>query len=178
MGCQHGKSSVLLSFRDGKTRQTRMTANDPIQTDEAQAALDTVEKMRGAGLRRGVPPRWYGIGIPVVVAIGFGLYAQQDPGSLPGLFLALGTALFVASSRDKTGVLGKALPETRTGIAAITALIVFLLALFFGGIIIRRTYDLAWVPLVTGLIAGFTLFLLSESERRRYLPKTDDSVQR
>ena len=155
-----------------------MTANDPIQTDEAKAALDTVEKMRGAGLRRAVPTRWYGIGIPVIVAIGFGLYAQQDPGSLPGLVLALGTVLFVASSRDKTGVLGKAVPDTRTGIAAATALIVFLLALFFGGIIIRRTYDLAWVPLVTGLIAGGTLFLLNESERRRYLPQADDSAQR
>jgi hypothetical protein len=155
-----------------------MTANDPIRTDEAQAALDTVEKMRGAGLRRAVPPRWYGIGIPVIVAIGFGLYAQEDPGSMPGLVLALGTALFVASSRDKIGVLGKAFPDTRTGIAAGTALIVFLLALFFGGIIIRRTYDLPWVPLVTGLIAGGTLFLLNESERRRYLPTADDSAQR
>ena len=153
-----------------------MTANDPIQTGEAQAALDTVEEMRGAGLRRAVPPRWYGIGMSAIVAIGFGLYAQEDPGSMPGLVLALGTALFVASSRDKTGVLGKALPETRTGIAAITALIVFLLALFFGGIIIRRTYDLAWVPLVTGLIAGVILFLLNESERRRYLPQAGESA--
>ncbi len=155
-----------------------MTANDPMQTGEAQAALETVEKMRGAGLRRAVPPRWYGIGMPVIVAIGFGLYAQEDPGSMPGLVLALGTALFVASSRDKTGVLGKAVPDTRTGVAAFAALIVFLLALFFGGIIIRRTYDLAWVPVVTGLIAGVTIFLLSESERRRYLPKADDRAHR
>ena len=155
-----------------------MTANDPMQTGEAQAALETVEKMRGAGLRRAVPPRWYGIGMPVIVAIGFGLYAQEDPGSMPGLVLALGTALFVASSRDKTGVLGKAIPDTRTGIAAFITLIVFLLALFFGGIIVRRAYDLAWVPLVTGLIAGVTLFLLSESERRRYLPKADDRARR
>jgi hypothetical protein len=155
-----------------------MTANDPIQTDEAQAALDTVEKMRGAGLRRVVPTRWYGIGIPVIVAIGFGLYAQEDPGSLPALVLALGTALFVASSRDKTGVQGRARPDTRTGFAAAAVLIVFLLALFFGGIIIRRTYDLPWVPLVTGLIAGGILFLLNESERRRYLPQADESAQR
>jgi hypothetical protein len=155
-----------------------MTANDPIQSGEAQAALDTVEQMRGAGLRRAVPTRWYGIGIPVIVAVGFGLYAQEDPGSLPALVLALGTVLFVASSRDKTGVLGKAVPDTRTGIAAFSALIVFLLTLFFGGIIIRRTYDLAWVPLVTGLIAGVTLFLLNESDRRRYLPQADDSAQR
>ncbi len=150
-----------------------MTANDPIQTGEAQAALDTVEEMRGAGLRRAVPPRRYDIGMSAIVAIGFGLYAQEDPGSMPGLVLALGTVLLVASSRDKTGVLGKALPDTRTGIAAFTVLIVFLVALFFGGIIVRRAYDLAWAPLVTGLIAGITLFILSESERRRYLPTAD-----
>ena len=63
-----------------KWKETTMTATDPIETGEAQAALDTVEKMRGAGLRRAIPTRWYGIGIPAIVAVGFGLYAQEDPG--------------------------------------------------------------------------------------------------
>ena len=53
----------------------------------------------------------------------------------------------------------------------------FLIALFFGGIIVRRAYDIAWVPLVTGLIAGITIFLLSESERRFYLKKAGDGTR-
>ena len=43
--------------------------------------------------------------------------------------------------------------------------IIFLLVLFFGGIYFRRLYDLAWIPVATGLIAGVTIFLLSENER-------------
>lgn len=155
-----------------------MTTNEPIQAGEAQAALDTVEKMGDAGRRRAVPPRLFDIGMPIIVAIGFGLYAQEDPGSMPGLVIVLGTVLFMASSREKTGVLGKAGPATRTSVAAFSALIVFLLALFFGGIIIRRAYDLAWVPLATGLVAGITLFVLNVGERRRHRPKASDRARR
>lgn len=155
-----------------------MTTNDPIQADEAQAALDSVEKMGEAGLRRAVPPRLFDIGMPIIVAVGFGLYAQEDPGGRPGLVILLGTALFMASSREKTGVLSKAGPATKRGTAAFAVLIAFVLTLFFGGITIRRTYDLAWVPVVTGLVAGLTLFLLNQSERRRHLPKSDDSAPR
>lgn len=155
-----------------------MTTNDPIQADEAQAALDSVEKMGEAGRRRAVPPRLFDIGMPIIVAVGFGLYAQEDPGGMPGLVILLGTALFMASSRGKTGVRSKAGPATKRGTAAFAVLIAFLLILFFGGITIRRTYDLAWVPVVTGLVAGLTLFLLNQSERRRHLPKSDDSAPR
>ena len=45
---------------------------------------------------------------------------------------------------------------------------IFLLVLFFGGIYVRRAYDVAWVPMVTGLVAGVTIFLLSASERRQH----------
>lgn len=70
--------------------------------------------MNAAGRNRGTAPRWYGIGIALIVTVGFALYAQQDPGNLPGLFFALGVVLFVASSRDKIGAMGRAIPDTRS----------------------------------------------------------------
>ena len=151
-------------------------ADQNIQPDEAKDALDSVDKMQRAGWRRAVPPRWYGAGISLIVAIGFSLYALEDPGSFPGLFIALGIAIFVSISRAKIRVSGKELPDTKTGIWALAGVCVFLLALFFGGIFVRRTFDLAWVPLLTGLIAGVTIFLLNESERRYYIAKADDGV--
>jgi hypothetical protein len=157
---------VVLSFQHGK--RSTVTEDKSIQTDEAQDALNTVENMRSAALNRAVPSLWYAIGISLIVAVGFALYAQKDPGDIPGLVIALGTALFVASSRNKTGVLGKAIPDTKLGILALVAVIVFLLVLFFGGIYVRRAYDVAWVPMVTGLVAGVTIFLLSASERRQH----------
>jgi hypothetical protein len=165
------RDGVDLSFQNGKRR--KVADNNSIRSDEAKDALNTVESMRLAGLRRAALPRWYGIGIALLVAVGFALYAQKDPGSIPGLIIALGAVLFIAASREKTGALGKAAPQTASGIWALVAVIVFMLALFFGGIFIRRAYDLAWVPVLTGLIAGTTIFLLSESERRHYVAKGD-----
>ncbi|MCH8248083.1 MAG: hypothetical protein IH913_00610 [Proteobacteria bacterium] len=148
-----------------------------IKSDEAQDALDSVEKMTRSGFRRAIPPRWFGIGISLIVAIGFALYALEDPGSFPGLFIALGIALFVGFSRERIGVFGKELPDTKAGVWAMAGICAFLIALFFGGIIVRRAYDIAWVPLVTGLIAGITIFLLSESERRFYFKKAGDGTR-
>ena len=160
------RDDVLLSFHHGK--RSRVTDNNSIRSDEAQDALNTVEKMSAAGRKRGVAPRWYGAGIASIVTVGFALYAQQDPGSFPGLFIALGVALFAASSRNKIGAIARAVPDTRPAVWGLIGVSVFLLVLFFGGIYFRRLYDLAWIPVVTGLIAGMTIFLLSESERRHY----------
>ncbi len=160
------RDGVSFSFQHGKRR--RVTDDNPIKSDEAQEALNTIEKMSAAGRKRGAAPRWYGIGIALIVTVGFALYAQQDPGNFPGLFIALGVALFGASSRDKIGAMGRAVPDTKAAIWALIGVSVFLCALFFGGIYFRRAYDLAWIPVATGLIAGMTIFLLSENERRHY----------
>jgi hypothetical protein len=148
-----------------------------IKSDEAQDALDSVEKLKRSGFRRAIPPRWYGVGISLIVAVGFALYALEDPGNSPALFIVLGIALFMGFSRERLNVLGKELPDTKAGIWALVGISAFLFALFFGGIIVRRAYDIAWAPLVTGLIAGVTIFLLSESERRFYLKKADEGAR-
>lgn len=144
-----------------------------IKLDEAQDALDSVEKAKSAGFRRAMPPRWYGVGISLIVAVGFALYSLEDPGNSPALFIVLGMALFVGFSRERIDVFAKELPNTKPGIWALVGVSAFLFALFFGGIIVRRAYDAAWVPVVTGLIAGITIFFLSESERRFYVKKGD-----
>jgi hypothetical protein len=114
----------------------------------------------------------------LIVAIGFALYAMKDPGNTPPLFIILGLVLLIGASREKAGVLGKELPDTKIGIWALAGICLFLLVLFFGGIVIRRAYDIAWVPLVTGSIAGATIFLLGESERRYYQVKAAGSIRR
>ena len=166
------RNGVALSFHVGKRKM--MTDKSSIRANEAQDALDAVNNMHNAGLRRAVPPRWYGIGVSLTVAVGFALYAQKDPGNIPALLIVIGVVLLVAASRDRTGVVGKAIPDKRAGMWALVAVIAVLLVLFFGGIYVRRAYDIAWVPLVTGSIAGITIFLLSESERRRHLTTADD----
>ncbi len=140
-----------------------------LKPDEAQVALDSIETMKSAGFRRAVPPRWLGAGLSLLIAIAFALYAMKDPGNTPALFITFGVVFFVGFGRGTTGVLERELPDTRTGMWALAGVCIFLFALFFGGIWVRRAYDIAWAPLVTGLIAGTTIFILSESERRYYL---------
>lgn len=142
--------------------------NINLKSSEADDALESVEKMTSVGYRRALKPRWHGAEI---VAIGFALYALENPGNSLGLFVALGLVLFLGSSRDKIGASGKELPDRKTGLWALAGICVLLLTLFFGGIIVRRAFDSAWMPLVTGLIAGITAFLLAESERRYYIDK-------
>ena len=153
-----------------------MTDKD-IKPDEAQVALNSIEEMQRAGFGRASPPRWFGVGLSIIVAIGFALYAMEDPGNTPALFLVLGMVLFIGASREKIGAFGKELPDTKTGMWALAGICLFLLALFFGGIVIRRAYDIAWVPLVTGSIAGATIFLLGESERRYYRMRAAGSIR-
>ena len=148
-----------------------------IKSDEAKDALNSVEKAKRSGFRRAIPPRWYSLGISLIVAVGFALYGLEDPGNFPALFIVLGIALFVGFSRERIDVFAKELPDTKAGILAMVGICAFLFALFFGGIIVRRAYNIAWVPVVTGLIAGITIFLLSESERRFYLKKADDGAR-
>lgn len=158
------RDGVIFSFHLGK--RATVTNDNPIKPDEAQDALNTIQEMKAAGRKRGVAPRWYGIGIAIIVAVGFALYAQQDPGDFPGIFIALGVGLFAAYSRDKIGAMGRALPDTKPAMWGLLGVVIFLFVLFFGGIYFRRLYDLAWIPVATGLIAGTTIFLLSENERR------------
>ena len=154
-----------------------MEDNNSVKADEARDALNTAENMRAAGLKRAVPPRWFSVGIAAVVAVGFALYAQKDPGSIPGLVIALGTVFFVAANRSKSSAIGKAIPDTSSGIWALIALSLFLVVLFFGGIYVRRAFDLAWVPVVTGAVAGITLLLLSEIERRHAMAEANGGAQ-
>ena len=141
-----------------------MTDDNPIRAEEARNSLETIEKLRDASLRRAAPPRSYSVGIALIVTIGFALYAQSDPGDFPGIFIALGVALFVASSRNKMGAISKAVPDTRPGVWALIGVSAFLFVLFFGGIYLRRVFDLAWVPVITGLIAGASIYFIAEHD--------------
>jgi len=144
---------------------------DNVSPDEAQEALESVVKMEGAGWRRALPDRWFGAGVAVLIGSLFALYALQDP--YPYIvFPIIGLALFITTAREKSGAYGQDFPGS-TNVWAMVLFIAVLLIVFFGSIFIRRAFDLAWVPLVAGLLVGLMVFLAAESERRAYLTRTD-----
>jgi len=145
---------------------------DNVSPDEAQEALESVVKMERAGWRRAVPDRWFGAGVAVLIASLYSLYALEDP--YPYIvFPIIGLGVFIATARDKSGAYGREFPSTKANAWATVLFVVVMLIVFFGSIVIRRTYDAVWVPLVAGLLVGLMVFLASESERRAYLARTD-----
>lgn len=145
---------------------------DNVSPAEAQEALESVVKMERAGWRRAVPDRWFGAGVAVLIASLYSLYALEDP--YPYIvFPIIGLAVFITTARDKSGAYGREFPSTKANAWAMVLFVVVMLIVFFGSIVIRRTYDAVWVPLVAGLLVGLMVFLASESERRAYLTKTD-----
>lgn len=145
---------------------------DNVSPGEAQEALESVVKMERAGWRRAVPDRWFGAGVAVLIASLYSLYALEDPYPY-SVFPIIGLAVFITTARDKSGAYGREFPSTKANAWAMVLFVVVMLIVFFGSIVIRRTYDAAWVPLVAGLLVGLMVFLASESERRAYLTKTD-----
>ena len=145
---------------------------DNVSPDEAQEALESIVKIERASWRRAVPDRWFGAGVAVLIGSLFALYALEDP--YPYIvFPIVGLAVFITTVREKSGAYGRDFPRTTANLWAIVLFVAVLLVVFFGSIVIRRTYDAAWVPLVAGLVVGLTVFLASENERRAYLRKAD-----
>ncbi len=145
---------------------------DKVSPDEAQQALESVVKMEGAGWRRAVPDRCFGAGVAALIASLFALYALEDP--YPYIvFPIVGMAVFITAAREKSGAYGRDFPSTKVNVWVFVLFVAAMLIVFFGSIVIRRMYDAAWVSLVAGLLVGVIVFLISESERRAYLARTD-----
>jgi hypothetical protein len=146
---------------------------DSVSNDKAKEALESIVKLESAGWRRAVPKRWFGAGIAILVGSMFAIYALADPYPYI-LFPILGLAIFITAAREKTGAYGRDFPGTKANRWAMVLFTTVLMIVFFGSIYIRRAYDLAWVPLLAGLLVALVIFLISESERRAYLSKAED----
>ncbi len=144
--------------------------NDSFTSDEARDALASVKTMESAGYRRAVPRRWFGAGVAFFVACLFTLYALEDPYPYV-VFPIIGMGVLIASAREKAGAYGRDFPGTKANRWAFVLFVAVIISVFFGSILIRRTYDASWVPIAVGLLVGLVVFLTSESERRSYLAK-------
>ncbi len=95
-----------------------------ISSDDARDALDSVEEMQRSGFRRAVKPRWFGLGLSLLVGIGFALYSMEDPGNVPGLLICLGVVLFISLGQTQMGVSGNTFPGTTRGVLAMILVVI------------------------------------------------------
>jgi len=121
--------------------------NEDLTPGEARDALESAAKMEGAGWRRAVPERRFGAGMAMLIGSLFAIYALEDP--YPYIVF----------------------PDVKANKWVLVLFAAVLLVVFFGSIVIRRTYDAAWVSVVAGMLVGLIVFRASERERRAYLAK-------
>jgi len=163
------RDSVVFPFHYGKRELKVNEFNNPTER-EAKEALASIETMESAGYRRAVHERWFGVGIAVLIASMFAIYALKDP--YPYIvFPIIGLGLLIAAAREKAGAYARDFPATKANRWALVLLGAAMVLVFFGSIFVRRAYDLYWVPIIVGLLVGLAVFWLSESERRSYLAK-------
>ena len=107
----------------------------------------------------------------------FAIYALEDPSSYIVLPI-LAMAIVMKTARENSGAYGREFPNTKASKWQMAMFTVALLLLFFGSIVIRRTYDAAWVPIVAGLLVALFVFMASERERRAYLAMADHGQEK
>ena len=143
-----------------------------VTSSDAQEALDSVDKMTNSGWQRGIPKRWLGAAIAVLIGSMFAVYAMDDPGPYI-VFPILALPLVIATAREKTGAYGRELPSSRKDKWKLALFAAVLLVVFFASIIVRRTYNVAWVPVVVGLAVAGLVYFASVRERRAYRTQID-----
>ncbi len=132
------------------------TAKDNISSDEAKAALDTIDSMNQIGLQRSEDPRWFAISIALAILLFFA--------TLPYLFpLAL---IFIVLYGFKSKKLGVKPSYSRPGIWT-SVVWVFVLAIFYVCVAyLREIHGLIWAPYVGGLFASSVYYIRYEMRRR------------
>lgn len=159
---------VTISFRTGK-RQQLTDETDRIEPNEAREALDSIQEMERTGLRRAIPPRWFGATIaPISGALVAVVTAKA---SVVSALLIAALALVFEYQRRNGGASPRAFPSNAAGIAAVICLIGLFFLLVVGGRAFRDMFGFAWAPLASGAALAIVVFILSVSDRREMLAK-------
>ena len=129
---------------------------DNISTDEAKAALDTIDSMSQIGLQRSEHPRWFAISIALTIFLYFATIPFLFPLflALLGLYLVMVKKLGVIPSYSRPGIW--------TSLAWFFALNMFYVCVVY----LRENYGLIWVPYAGGLIATSIYYIRYEVGKR------------
>jgi hypothetical protein len=140
----------------------------PIEPGEVQEALDSIDEMERAALRRVIPPLWFGGLIALLAGVLVGL-------SVAGLreyhvhIILLMMFVLVWKAQDM-GASARQMPLKLTAIALAILVPLFFL-LIVGAQALTGVLGAVWAPLSAGAILAATVFVLSLIERRWHLAK-------
>ena len=134
-------------------------------SSEAHKALDTIQQMKRAAMRRATPPRWFG----ALIALLAGSLVSLSAADLRQytVFIILLMVLVISYQRQKTGVSAKTFP-VKTAVLGLIILVPLFFLLIIAAQLLQESLGHVSASLLCGGIFSVIVYLLSLVERRWY----------
>ena len=134
-------------------------------SSEAHKALDTIQQMKRAAMRRATPPRWFG----ALIALLAGSLVSLSAADLRQytVFIILLMVFVISYQSQKTGVSAKTFP-VKTAILGLIILVPLFFLLIIAAQLLQETLGHVSASLLCGGIFSVIVYLLSLFERRWY----------
>ena len=134
-------------------------------SSEAHKALDTIQQMKRAAMRRATPPRWFG----ALIALLAGSLVSLSAADLRQytVFIILLMVLVISYQSQKTGVSAKTFP-VKTAVVGLIILVPLFFLLIIAAQLLQESLGHVSASLLCGGIFSVMVYLLSLFERRWY----------
>ena len=143
-------------------------------SSEAHKALDTIQQMKRAAMRRATPPRWFG----ALIALLAGSLVSLSAADLRQytVFIILSIVLVISYQRQKTGVSAKTFP-VKTMVLGLIILVPLFFLMIIAAQLLQERLGYVSASLLCGGIFSVIVYLLSLVERRWYDKINVEEVQ-
>ena len=134
-------------------------------SSEAHKALNTIQQMKRAAMRRATPPRWFG----ALIALLAGSLVSLSAADLRQytVFIILLMVFVISYQSQKTGVSAKTFP-VKTAILGLIILVPLFFLLIIAAQLLQESLGHVSASLLCGGIFSVIVYLLSLFERRWY----------
>ena len=134
-------------------------------SSEAHKALDTIQQMKRAAMRRATPPRWFG----ALIALLAGSLVSLSAADLRQytVFIILLMVLVISYQSQKTGVSAKTFP-VKTAVVGLIILVPLFFLLIIAAQLLQEILGHVSASLLCGGIFSVIVYFLSLFERRWY----------
>jgi hypothetical protein len=142
-----------------------MTDDRRLARDEARSALESAERMRRAGVRRGRAPCW----LRATFALVLGGFVAAQAAPVPGAGMAL-VAVFMIAFLGHNSVMARPRQDSST-VAQVVTILGFAAVVgtaAIGGGILRLKFGLTWAPLALGVLVAASAFVFVEVRTRAW----------
>ena len=140
-----------------------------IKSKEAQEALDSIKGMERAGLKRVLPPIWFGATLALLVGtlialVGAGIRTYN------WLIIIL-MAVTIIYQNLSAGATERLILSTRTVITLIICSVASFFLLVITAQKLKDTFGFDWAPIVIGALAAVVFFIITIIARNSYFSR-------